>query len=229
MFLAGLMASLDKVGQIQAHLPATVSVIMAAIGVGAVVVPGLLHVANAIETMAHEGAHATVGSALGHRVTHIDLKFNGDGATGIVAKSGSSLAVFPGIFVGYLGPSAFGIGAAELIRIGHIVAVLWVGLVGMLPILYLARKSVGVILAVAVFVALVLLLAAGSEGLQVATAYALAWFLLISGVRTITKHRSKAGDAGLLKDMTGLPRGFWPPFWLVGSVAALIFGSTLLL
>jgi hypothetical protein len=29
--------------------------------------------------------------------------------------------------------------------------------------------------------------------------------------------------------MTGLPRGFWWPFWLAGTVAALIFGATLLL
>lgn len=229
MFLAGLTASLDRVGQVQAHLPAMVSVIMAVVGVGAVVVPGLLHVAMPIETIAHEGAHATVGSALGHRVTHMEFKFNGGGATGVVPKSGSSMAIFPSVFVGYLGPSLFGVGAAELIRIGHIVAVLWIGLVGMIPILYLARRSLGVVLVIAVFVALVLLLATGSEGLQVATAYALAWFLLISGVRTITKHKSRATDAGILKDMTGLPRGFWPPFWLAGSVAALIFGATQLL
>ena len=29
-------------------------------------------------------------------------------------------------FVGYLGPSAFGLGAARFIQFGHIVAVLWV-------------------------------------------------------------------------------------------------------
>jgi hypothetical protein len=229
MFLAGLAASLNQIGHIQAHLPAMASVIMAVVGVGLVVVPGLLHIAAPIETIAHEGAHATVGSALGHRVTHMDFKFNGAGATGVVAKSGSSLAVFPSVFIGYLGPSAFGIGAAELIRIGHIVAVLWIGLVGLVPILFLARKSLGVVLVIGVFVALVLLLAVGTVGAQVATSYGLAWFLLISGLRSITKHKSAAADAGILKDMTGLPRGFWPPLWLAGSVAALIFGATQLL
>jgi hypothetical protein len=227
--LAGLIASLDRIGQVQAHLPTMASVGMALFGVLAVVVPGLVRVAEHIDTIAHEGAHATVGSALGHKVTHIDLKFNGAAKTGIVSKSGSSLALFPSLFVGYLGPSGFGLGAAELIRVGHIIAVPWIGLIGLIPVLYLARKSLGILIAIAAFVALALLLGAGSVGLQEAAAYAITWFLLISGVMTITKHRSKATDAGLLKDMTGLPRGFWPPFWLAGSVAALIFGATILL
>jgi Peptidase M50B-like len=227
--LAGLTASLDRVGQVQAQLPTMASVAMAILGILAVVVPGLLHAAVHIDTIAHEGAHATIGSALGHRVSHIDLKFNGAASTGIAPKSGSSMALFPSVFVGYLGPSAFGVGAAELIRYGHIIAVPWIGVIGLIPVLYLARRSLGIVIVIGAFAALVLLLGAGSEGLQVAAAYAIAWFLLISGVMSITKHGKKAADAGILKEMTGLPRGFWPPFWFVGAVAALIFGSTLLL
>jgi hypothetical protein len=75
----------------------------------------------------------------------------------------------------------------------------------------------------------VLLLGEGSTGAQVWTAYGMTWFLLISGIRIILNHGKDAGDAHILKDMIGLPRGFWPPFWLAGSVAALLFGSTLLL
>jgi len=229
MLLAGLTASLDRVGQVQAHLPVTASVALAVLAVLAVVVPGLLHAAAHIDTIAHEGAHATVGSALGHKVTHIDIKLNGSGGTGIVPKSASKMALFPSAFVGYLGPSAFGVGAAELIKAGHIIAVPWVGLVGLVPVLYLARKSIGIVIVIAAFVALVLLLGAGSEGLQEATAYGIAWFLLISGVTTINKHRKNAIDAGILNEMTGLPRGFWPPLWFVGAGAALVFGALQLL
>lgn len=229
MLLAGLMASLDRVGQVQAHLPMTASVALAILGVLAVVVPGLLHAARHIDTIAHEAAHATVGSAFGHKVTQMEFKFNGDGLTRIVPASEGSLVGLPHAFIGYLGPSGFGLGGAELIRAGHIIAVPWIGLLGLVPVLYLARKSLGIVIVIAAVVALVLLLGTGSEGLQVATAYGITWFLLISGVMTITKHGKKAGDAKGLKEMTGLPRGFWPPLWLAGSVAALIFGSTILL
>jgi hypothetical protein len=229
MSAAGLVASLDRIGQVQAHLSGTVCVLMAIVGIGAALVPGVWHVVRPITAMAHEGAHATVGSALGHKIAKMEFTFNGDGATGVVPASNGSLVLFPSAFVGYLGPSAFGIGAAELIRVGHIVAVLWIGLVGLIAILYLARKSVGVVLVIAAFVALLLVLGAGSVEAQVLTTYAVVWFLLASGVRLVLNHGKEAGDAGILKGMTGLPRGFWPPIWLAGSVAALIFGATLLL
>jgi hypothetical protein len=225
--LTGLTASLDRLSQIQAHLPAMVSVIMAIVGVGAVVVPGLLHIAQPIETIAHEGAHALVGSAIGRKINRMEFKFNGDGATHHDAET--SLIRLPITLSGYLGPSAFGIGGAELIKAGHIVAVPWIGLVGLIPILYLARKSLGVVLVIGVFVALLLVLAAGSEGLQVTTAYGITWFLLISAVRSVIKHGKGAGDAQILKTLTGLPPGFWPPVWFIGTVTALIFGATQLL
>jgi hypothetical protein len=228
MSAAGLASSLDQIGQVQAHLSATVGVVMAVIGAGAAWVPGLWHVARPIAAMAHEGAHATIGSAMGRKITRMEFNFSGDGGTFHEGQPGT-LNRFPVTFIGYLGPSAFGIGAAELIRVGHIIAILWIGLAGLVPILYLARKSIGVILVIAAFVALLLLLRAGSENAQVVTAYAVTWFLLMSGVRIVTDHGKGAADAGTLNEMTGLPRGFWPPFWLVGSVAALIFGATLLL
>jgi hypothetical protein len=58
--------------------------------------------------------------------------------------------------------------------------------------------------------------------------YGLAWLLLLSGVRIILLHGSAAGDAQTLRGLTKIPRGFWSRLWLAGSVAALIFGATLL-
>jgi len=43
--------------------------------------------------------------------------------------------------VGYLGPSAFGLGAAELIRAGHPVAVLWIAVAALALLAVLARRS----------------------------------------------------------------------------------------
>jgi hypothetical protein len=229
MFASGLAASLDQLGQLQAHLSATLALAMAIVGIGAAVVPGVWHVLWPVSTMAHEGAHAVVGSAMGRKIHRMEIKFGaGGGATYHDAGNGS-LSDLPITLIGYLGPSAFGIGAAELIRIGHIVAVLWLGLAGLLPVLYLARKSVGIVLVIAAFVALLLVLARGTLVTQELTAYALTWFLLASGVRVINIRRDGSGDASKLTEMTGLPPGFWWPIWLLGTVAAVIFGATLLL
>jgi len=226
MFAARLAASLDQIVQVQAHLPATLAVVMAIVGIGAAWVPGVWHVMWPVSTMAHEGAHAVVGSAMGRRISRMELKLDG-GAT--FHDGDTSLVRVPIAISGYLGPSAFGIGAAELIRAGHIVAVLWIGLLGLIPVLYLARKSAGVVLVIAALVALLLVLGSASATAQVLTAYAVTWFLLASGVRVLTIRGTESGDAQNLKEMTGLPRGFWFPIWLAGAVAALIFGATLLL
>jgi len=227
MFAAGLAASLDRIGQVQAHLPASLGMLMAVVGIGATLVPGVWQVARPISTMAHEGAHATMGSAVGRKITKMKFAFDGTGATEHAGDT-ATLVRFPVTFIGYLGPSAFGIGAAELIRAGHMVAVLWIGLICLLPVLYLARKSVGIVMVIAASVLLLVLLGAGSVATQVVSAYAVAWFLLASGVRSVIDDGKAAGDARTLREMTGIPRAFWPMLWLAGSVTALIFGATLL-
>jgi Peptidase M50B-like len=227
MFLAGLTASLDQIVQVQAHLPSSLAVVMAIVGIGAAWVPGVWNVLWPVSTMAHEGAHAVVGSAMGRKITRMEIRLDGGDTTH--EGDPGTLFRFPVTFAGYFGPSAFGIGAAELIRIGHIVAVLWIGLLGLLPVLYLARRSLGIILVSAAVAALLLVLGGGSLGTQVVTAYAVTWFLLGSGLRVLNIRGNDSGDAAALKTMTGLPQWFWLPFWLTGTVAALIFGATLLL
>jgi Peptidase M50B-like len=72
--------------------------------------------------------NTTIGSAVGRTITKIDIKFNGNGATGHTGSDDSTVILFPAAFIGYLGPSAFGVGAAALIRAGHIVAVMSIAL-----------------------------------------------------------------------------------------------------
>jgi Peptidase M50B-like len=221
---AGLIASLHQLGEVQAHPSVQVAVLMAIIGFGAALIPGIWHVLRPINTMAHEGAHATIGSAVGRQITGMKIKFNGNGATQYIGADS-----FPAAFIGYLGPSAFGVGAAALIRAGHIVAVLWIGLAGLVLILFLAYKSVGVILVIAALALLLLLLDTASVSAQVLTTYALTWFLLVSGVRIIAEHGKGAEDAGILHRMTKIAPAFWPIPWLLGALAALVFGATLLI
>jgi Peptidase M50B-like len=65
----------------------------------------------------------------------------------------------------------------------------------------------------------------GSVKLQTIAAYALSWFLLLSGVRFVLMHRSGAVDAGILRGVTHVPRIVWAALWLVITVIALWAGG----
>ena len=227
MSAAELAASMARIGQVQAHLSAPVSVLIAIVAMGAAVTQGLWLVTRHITVMAHEGAHATMASAVGRKIEGIEFQLN---ANGVTHHSGSSdaLGLFAVTFVGYLGPSLFGIGAAELIRAGHIVAVLWIGLAGLVAIMVSLRKSFGIVTVILAFVLLFLIAGFASVGAQVITAYVVAWFLLMSGIQGIRVRRSGSGDSASLRGMTKIPHGFWCRVWLLCSAAALVFGATLL-
>jgi hypothetical protein len=217
-----------RIGQLQPHLPVQTSLLIA-VAAAVVTLAATWPLVRHLSTAAHEGAHAMMGSGLGHRVASVRLARDGTGVTSIAAAAGSR---GPGVLtavVGYLGPSLFGLAAAELIRIGHIVAVLWLGLLALLVILPLLRGAFGC-LSVLVTGGLLFLVAwQASLGVQVGLAYGIAWFLLLAGVREVLEHGSGAADAALLRRLTLVPRGFWSALWLASTAAALIIGARLLL
>jgi hypothetical protein len=227
MTASALVASLQRIGQVQAHLSPPLSVLLAILAVGAVFLRWLWPVTQHITTMAHEGAHATVGSAIGRPVRGMTFQANGNGATN-VPGTGFVGTLSTGI-IGYLGPSAFGIGAAELIKAGYIVAVLWIGVAGLLVIMTLLRRSFGIVSVAIAFLLLFAVAGFASLHAQVVTAYVLAWFLLISGVQMIRIDGKGASDARKLQGLTRIPGRFWAGFWLTGSVVALVFGGIQLL
>ena len=63
----------------------------------------------------------------------------------------------------------------------------------------------------------------GSTELQTYAAYALSWFMLLSGVRFALTLRSNAGDADTLRGLTRVPGFVWAALWLVITVTA--YGS----
>jgi Peptidase M50B-like len=221
---ATLGAALGRIGQIQGHLPGVVAVLLALVAIGAALIPEVWAVTRLLAVVAHEGAHATLASSVGHRIEWIDIKPGGDGETRHSGNAGP-LARLSVTFAGYLGPSAFGIGAAELIRVGHIVAVLWLAVLGLLGVLAVLRKVFGFVTVIAALALLLGVAGFASVGLQVVAAYGLAWFLLVSGVHFVRLHGRDAFDAGKLAASTKIPRGFWANAWLIGSVAALVFGA----
>jgi hypothetical protein len=220
--------ALHAIAELQPHLPAVASAGVGLLALGAAVLPGLSGLTQHVNTMAHEGAHAMMGSATGRTVTGVQLKRNGEGETRLTEPRGAGYALAG--TVGYLGPSAFGLAAAELIRVGHAVAVVWFTIVALAVLGVLARRSPFSITAVLVTDLLVYLVARYSPvGSVVALAYALAWFLLLSGLRVVMLHGRNAGDAKILHRLTHIPRGLWVGLWLVGSALALLVGGRMLL
>ena len=132
-------------------------------------------------------------------------------------------------FVGYLGPSAFGLAAAKLISLGYIVVVLWVAVIFLvLLLLKLTPRSFG-FLSVPVAIALLYVLTRyASVSLQVVMAYGMTWLLLLSGVRVAINDGVNAGDASNLRNRTHLPRLLWVLLWLAGTAWAVFIGVRLL-
>jgi Peptidase M50B-like len=227
MVTRSLEGALRGIGEVQAHLPGTTAVLVGVAALGAATLPGISLVTQHVNTMAHEGAHAAVGSVMGRRVTGVKLSGDGTGLTGLAGPRGAGL-VLAGL-VGYLGPSAVGVGAAKLIEVGHSVAVLWLTLLALVLLMVpLRRSAFGLTAVIATGIGIYLVARYAPVGGQVALAYGIAWFLLLSGIRVVLRHGRDAHDAVVLRQLTRLPPGVWASAWLAGSAAALVFGGSLL-
>jgi Peptidase M50B-like len=217
------MADARCVDATQTPLSGTETVLIG-LAVSAVVIPSATwQLVQHFQVMAHEGMHGAVGSLSGRKVGWIELKSNADGETTVVARPGLGSLIF--VFVGYLGPSAFGLGAARLIQFGHIIAVLWLtmGLLGLL--LIRLKPSFGYVTVPLAGFLIFLVLKHMSQSAEILAAYAITWFLLLSGVRIVVQHGTNAGDAHILKARTSIPRLVWFALWLAGTVAAVVIGA----
>jgi hypothetical protein len=176
--------------------------------------------------MAHEGAHAVLGSLLFRNVSGIELHADATGAT--LMSGGGCLGNVIVSFVGYVGPSLFGLGAARLIEFGHVVAVLWVALFLLGILLMGLRRSFGLI---TVILAGGLVLVVGKftpASAQIGASYAITWLLLLSGVRRIVEIGASSSDGARLRSLTGIPRLLWFLLWLAATLAAVAAGGSML-
>jgi Peptidase M50B-like len=218
-----------RINQVQPHLPAALALLLGLVALAAAAMPAVWRLTTHVNTIAHEGMHATMASALGWKVTGITMGRNGNGLTRANRNTAKS-DTFLFLFVGYLGPSVFGLIAAKLIQVGHAIVVLWLAMLLIVSMLVMIRRSFGVITVIAAGVGLYLLLAYGTVGAQVTAAYLVAWFLLLSGIRAAGEvRRVKARtDADELRDLTQIPRGFWSLLWLLITLGAAGLGAVLL-
>jgi hypothetical protein len=216
---------LNRIGASQPPLPASTSVLLGAGALVAVILPATWSIARHWDVMAHEGSHAFFGSLFGMKVDYVHL--NRD-ATGLTMLRGPKRRFIP-TFIGYLGSSVFGLGAAKLISIGHSVAVLWIALVLLAVLLLFVRTLFGVA-SIALSGLLIYAIARyAAVGSGVVAAYAIAWLLLLSGPRTVLLYWADASDADNLAKMTRLGKPLWPLLWLAGGVAGVVAGGHMLI
>jgi hypothetical protein len=176
--------------------------------------------------MAHEGAHAVADSLLGRQVDYIKLYFDAEKSGETYPKNeGGWLARVVVAFVGYVGPSSFGLGAAKLIELGYAVTVLWMTLFLLGILLLLLRWSFGM-LTVTLAGGLVFIVGRYTPvSAQIVAAYAIAWFLLLSAVRGILVRGTGSGDGRDLRELTLIPRLIWFLLWLASTLAAVAIGG----
>jgi Peptidase M50B-like len=216
-----------RIVELQAPLPAATSLLIGVAALGAVTLSATWVMLRHVSLIAHEGAHALMGSSLGHRVRGVILLRSGGGETLLptIQNRGSGI---PTGLIGYLGPSLFGLGAAKLIAVGHIVAVLWLALLALAVLFPLLRTTFGVISVILTGGLIYIVARYATVGAQEAVAYGIAWFLLLAAIKVVRLRGSDASDADVLNRLTLLPRGFWSSAWLAGTLIALVVGGSLL-
>lgn len=227
MLALSLELARHQLGDRLVPLPKSLAAPLGVLALIAFASEGIWRLARHISVIAHEGGHAVAGSSMGRRVSGVKLNRDATGETAIRGPSGG-LGTTITAFAGYLGPSLFGLGAATLIALDHIQAVLWLAIIFLAIMLLFARNFFGVISVLLNGGLLFIILRFGSAGVQTIAAYGLSWFLLLSGVRFAFTHGSGAADAGILREITRVPRAVWATLWLVITVAALWVGGRLL-
>jgi Peptidase M50B-like len=211
----------------QVPLPGVDSACLGLLTLGVIALDEGWRVVRHLTVMAHEGAHAVAGTLLCREFRGITLNRDATGAADIRPTGGPGDVVIS--FSGYIGPSMFGVGAARLIQLGHIVAVLWVTLFLLAVLLLSLRMSFGRLTVVLAGGLVFLTGRYTPTAMQVIAAYVIAWLLLLSGVRRVLEVGTWSSDGAYLRDVTHLPRFLWFLLWLAGALAAVAVGGKLLL
>jgi Peptidase M50B-like len=208
----------------QAPLPGSEAALVGLAALAVVMIPFLWPLADHFDTMAHEGAHAIAASAMGFTLLGVTLDQESNGATSYLAPGDGPRRLLTS-FVGYLGPSAFGLCAAKLIETGHVVSVLWVAAILLVLLLFLIRKSFGIVSVPAAIALLAVVMRYAHDGPEEVIIYGMTWLLLLSGVRSAVAHGANAGDAETLTTITHLPRQLWALLWIAGTLLAVVIGG----
>ncbi|HEV8175957.1 MAG TPA: M50 family metallopeptidase [Actinoplanes sp.] len=188
-----------------------------------------------VVTIAHEGGHALTALLTGRQLAGIRLHSDTSGLTVSRGRPTGPGMVATGM-AGYLTPSLLGLLGAVLLTSGRITLMLWAALAVLAAMLVMIRNVFGVVSVLTTIGIVFAVSWFASAQTQAAFAYFAVWLLLVGGVRPIAelqrmrrRGRLPYSDADQLARLTRLPGVFWVAFFLLGTVAALLLGSWLLL
>lgn len=188
-------------------------------------------IARTVVTIVHEGGHAMVALATGHRRVRVRLYRDTAGET-VSAGGAEGLGLALTAAAGYPAPSLVGLGAAALLAVGHVTGMLLLGLVLLVGLAIAVRNPYGMlaVLSTAAAVAAVCLYA--SAVIQAGFGYAMTWFLLFGGVRPVIelhrerqRGRTRRSDADRLARLTPMPGGAWVVIFGIVALAALAISA----
>jgi hypothetical protein len=223
MDMPALAAAAPSQGML-APLPGGVAALIGLAALVVVMVPLLWTVARHVNVMAHEGAHALAAIAVGFTLETVILRRE-TGETTYLAARGAVLRLITVGFVGYLGPSLFGLCAAKLIETGRVITVLWLAILLLVLLFFFIGRSLGMIsVPIAIFL-LVLVTRNAHAWLEEIVIYGLTWLLLLDGVRMAVAHGVKASDAVSLHGKTHIHPRVWSLLWIAGTLLAVVIGG----
>jgi len=202
--------------------------------VAAVIAAGAWALTHTAVTIAHEGGHAFTASAVGGRVTDINIFRRGGGLTNSVIPAHDGKAFLVGI-AGYIGPSLFGLAGAMLLSTGRVKAALWLTLVLVACALWLAKGWYSVASMSVLGGLIFLVIRYAGHGAQTFFTYTWVWFLLLGGIRGVlvlaeirATGKDAQSDAYQLGQLTSLPATIFVGFFTVVSFAALVAGGLIM-
>jgi hypothetical protein len=184
-------------------------------------------VARNVVTIVHEGGHALMALATGRRLTGVRLYRTTAGETVSAGRPDG-----PGIVLttaaGYPAPSLLGLGAAALLAVGHLTAMLLLSLLLLAGLIIAIRNAYGMLAVLVTGGAVAAVCLYAPAEVQAGFGYTMTWFLLLGGVRPVIElqrsrrhNRSRRSDADQLARLTLLPGGAWVAIFGLVAVAAL--------
>ncbi|MGW4941392.1 M50 family metallopeptidase [Actinoplanes sp. NPDC004185] len=185
-------------------------------------------------TTAHEGFHTAAAVVFQQKVDGITFVPGRGGATALPPKM-PWLADLVITFVGYLGPSAVGLGGVWLLRHDRPESLLWISVALLAVILLKMRNPLSITVAIGTGFVLYWVARYWSDPAQLAFAYSWVWFLLMGSTRKITDlfwatHKGSAtSDAAVLQRLTLLPDVLWLGVFWLATMSALVYGGVTML
>lgn len=204
------------------------------VAAGLVALPTTWPLVRLAVTTVHEAGHAAVAVLVGRRLQGIRLHSDSSGVT-LTRGRPRGPGMVATLAAGYLAPALVGVVAALVLAAGRSVGLLWAGVLLVALVLLHVRNAYG----------LLLLLVAGGLAVWVSwslapptqslVAHLLAWLFLLGAPRPVLeliadrRRRRPVSDAHQLARLTRVPALVWMVVFLAANLAGLAIGVATLL